>query len=122
MSIAPLLHPLSPLRARKSRARQVMVALDDCARQVRGLAELAADPDASHDARLSAACLRVEAAVGRLVNPAVRPAAEPTAPGAEPHHHPGAERALAHLHGLEVALAGLAAPLYGGARAPLAGA
>ncbi|KAK1183726.1 FUSC family protein [Streptomyces sp. NBS 14/10] len=122
MSIAPLLHPLSPLRARKSRARQVVVALDDCARQVRGLAEVAADPDASHDARLTAACLRVEAAVGRLVNPAARPAAEPTAPGAEPHHHPGAERALAHLHGLEAALAGLAAPLYGGARAPLAGA
>ncbi|MES4903991.1 MULTISPECIES: FUSC family protein [unclassified Streptomyces] len=122
MSIAPLLHPLSPLRARKSRARQVMVALDDCARQVRGLAEVAADPDASHDARLTAACLRVEAAVGRLVNPAARPAAVPAVPGAEPHPHPGAERALAHLHGLEAALAGLAAPLCGGTRAPLAGA
>lgn len=121
MSVAPLLHPLSPLRARKARARQVIVALDDCARQARGLAEVAADPDASHDARLTAACLRVEAAVGRLV-PAARPAAGLLAPGAEPHHHPGAERALAHLHGLEASLTALAAPLLGGARTPLAGA
>jgi hypothetical protein len=34
-------------------------------------------------------------------------AAHPAAPG----HHPGAEQALAHLHGLERALVALAAPL-----------
>lgn len=52
MSVAPLLHPLSPLRARRARARQVLAALDDCARQARGLAaEVAADPAVSRDAR-----------------------------------------------------------------------
>ncbi|KUJ69654.1 hypothetical protein ACZ90_10035 [Streptomyces albus subsp. albus] len=114
LSLAPLLHPLNPLRARKARARRVMVLLDDCARQVRGLAETAADPDASHDARLTAACQRVEAAVHRLVTPGTQPTADGLAHTAEAHHHPGAERALAHLHSLEAALAGLAAPLRSG--------
>ncbi|WKX73563.1 FUSC family protein [Streptomyces sp. XD-27] len=111
LSLAPLLHPLSPLRARKDRARAVMVLLDDCARQVRGLAETAADPDASHDARLTAACQRVEAAVHRLTSPGREPSPASAALAADAHHHPGAERALAHLHGLETALTGLAAPL-----------
>ncbi|WP_431047359.1 FUSC family protein [Streptomyces sp. P1-3] len=111
LSLAPLLHPLSPLRARKDRARAVMVLLDDCARQVRGLAETAADPDASHDARLTAACQRVEAAVHRLTSPGCEPSPASAALTADAHHHPGAERALAHLHGLETALTGLAAPL-----------
>jgi hypothetical protein len=118
-SLAPLVHPLSPLTARKARARRVIELLDDCARQVRGLAELAADPDASHDARLTAACRRVEAAVEGLVAPVADPAAVPAAPAAEPHHHPGVERALAHLHGLETALADLATPLRSNPRAPL---
>ncbi|MFC0602842.1 FUSC family protein [Streptomyces palmae] len=116
LSLGPLLHPLNPMRARKARARRVLVLLDDCARQVRGLAEIAADPDASHDARLTAACQRVEAAVHRLVTPGTAPAADP-AHATEAHHHPGAERALAHLHSLEAALAGLAAPLRSGPRA-----
>ncbi|WFB11468.1 FUSC family protein [Streptomyces sp. LX-29] len=123
LSLAPLLHPLSPLRARKARARRVMVLLDDCARQVRGLAELAADPhpDASRDARLTAACQRVEAAIHALVSgletPGASPDAAATAPPAEAPH-PASERALAHLHGLETALAGLAAPLRSNPRAP----
>ena len=79
MSVAPLLHPLSPLRARRARARQVIRALDDCARQARGLAAPAADLAASHDARLTAACARVEAAVRRLTAP-VGPSAAASAP------------------------------------------
>ncbi|MET8681872.1 FUSC family protein [Streptomyces sp. NPDC004647] len=118
-SLAPLVHPLSPLKARKARALQVIELLDDCARQVRGLAELAADPDASHDTRLTAACRRVEAAVEGLVLPEGDRAAVSPAPAAEPHHHPGLERALVHLHGLETALAELAAPLRSNPRAPL---
>ncbi|GAA2065988.1 FUSC family protein [Streptomyces albiaxialis] len=141
MAVAPLVHPLSPLRARKARARQALALLDDCARQARGLAEVAADPDASHDARLTAACERVEAAVhglvrgradGRTEGRAARaarartasaPGAEnragaPVPAGAEPHH-PAAERALAHLHGLEAALEELALPLHSSPRAPL---
>ncbi|MFI1970864.1 hypothetical protein BLA24_07335 [Streptomyces cinnamoneus] len=114
-SLAPLLHPLSPLRTRGDRAREVLVHLDDCARQARGLAEVAADPDASHDARLTAACQRVETALHALVATGETPGAA-TAPDAAPHHHPGAERALAHLHDLEAALASLATPLRSGRR------
>jgi uncharacterized membrane protein YccC len=127
-ALAPLVHPLNPLRARKARARQVLRLLDDCAREARGLAAVAADPDASHDARLTAACGRVEAAVEVLVGAvperAVPERAVPeraTAAGADApghpsgaeSHRPGAEQALAHLHGLERALAALATPLRG---------
>jgi hypothetical protein len=114
MSVAPLLHPLSPLRSRRARARQVMVALDDCARRARGLAALAADPAASHDARLTAACARVEAAVSRLTAPV--PSAAPV-PAGPPPPHPDTDRALAHLHALEAALTGLAGPLRAPVRA-----
>ncbi|WP_406165888.1 FUSC family protein [Streptomyces sp. NBC_00996] len=109
MALAPLVHPLNPMRARKARARQILALLDDCAREVRGLAAVAADPEASHDARLTAACRRVETAMETLVGavPERAPTAHPAAPG----HHPGAEQALAHLHGLERALVALAAPL-----------
>jgi hypothetical protein len=110
-ALAPLVHPLNPLRARKARAREILALLDDCAREARGLAAVAADPDASHDARLSAACGRVEAAMATLVG-AVPEGAVPAHPAA-PGHHPGAEQALAHLHGLERALAALAGPLRG---------
>ncbi|MCX5264185.1 FUSC family protein [Streptomyces sp. NBC_00199] len=109
MSLAPLVHPLSPLRARKDRARNVLALLDDCAREVRGLAAVAADPQASHDARLVAACRRVEAAVEALTVPAAagsRPTANGVAPSAAP-----AEPVLAHLHALERALLELAIPL-----------
>ncbi|MFJ9848532.1 FUSC family protein [Streptomyces sp. NPDC101150] len=120
LSLAPLLHPLNPLRHRKARARQVMTYLDDCAAQVRGLAEVAADPAASHDARLTAACQRVETVVGALFAPGAEPAVAPAAPASAPHHHPGAERALAHLHGLERALTALAQPVRSSPRAPFA--
>lgn len=66
LSVAPLVHPLNPLLGRKRRARRVLALLDDCARQIRGLAAVTADPEASHDARLAAACRRVEAAVEAL--------------------------------------------------------
>ncbi|WP_411077669.1 FUSC family protein [Streptomyces sp. cmx-10-25] len=119
LSLAPLVHPLSPLHARKARARRVLALLDDCAREIRGLAAVAADPDASHDARLAAAAWRVEAAVHALVPP-VEPVRSPAAGAAGvPHHHPGAEVALGHLHGLEQALVDLAAPLRTSPRAPL---
>lgn len=112
MSSAPLVHPLSPLRARRGRARHALALLDDCAREVRGLAEVAADPEASHDARLVAACWRVEAAVEALIaRPAGRrPTATATATGAARHAAP-AEPVLAHLHALERALLELAVPL-----------
>ncbi|HCA84535.1 MAG TPA: hypothetical protein DEQ61_02920, partial [Streptomyces sp.] len=56
ISVAPLLHPLSPLTARRARALRIVALLDECADRVRDLAALAADPDASHDTRLTAAC------------------------------------------------------------------
>lgn len=119
LSLAPLVHPLSPLRARKARARRVLALLDDCAREIRGLAAVAAHPDASHDARLAAAAWRVEAAVHALVPPARPVRATVGEAAATPHHHPGAEAALGHLHGLEQALVDLAAPLRTSPRAPL---
>lgn len=121
LALAPLVHPLSPLKGRRSRARQIIALLDDCAREVRGLATVAADPTASHDARLTAACDRVEAAVEALVTPAARASAATAAPAsstaAEPHH-PAAEAALRHLHALEHALTALATPLRTSPRAP----
>ncbi|MGV9246072.1 FUSC family protein [Streptomyces sp. NPDC003710] len=110
-ALAPLVHPLSPLRSRKARALEVLALLDMCARETRGLVAVAADPDASHDARLTAACSRVEAAVEALLG-AVPERVLP-AHASAPGHHPGAERALGHLHGLERALLALATPLRG---------
>ncbi|MER6414132.1 FUSC family protein [Streptomyces humidus] len=115
LSLAPLVHPLSPLRARKERARQVLALLDDCAREVRGLAEVAADPEASHDARLVAACWRVEAAVEALTAPSAAGGRRPERTAAASHSAP-AEPVLAHLHALEQALLELAGPLRGSPR------
>ncbi|MEV4331328.1 FUSC family protein [Streptomyces sp. NPDC049597] len=119
LSLAPLVHPLSPLRARKARARRVIELLDACAREVRGLAAVAADPQASHDARLAAACGRVEAAAHALVPARPVHSAVATEIVHVPPHHPGAEAALGHLHGLERALADLAHPVRTSPRAPL---
>ncbi|GGP96821.1 FUSC family protein [Streptomyces griseomycini] len=113
LSVAPLVHPLNPMRGRKRRARRVLALLDDCAREIRGLVAVAADPEASHDARLAAACRRVEVAVEALTDG--RDIVVRTAPTA-------AEGALAHLHGLERALAELAAPLRAPSGSPLVGA
>ncbi|MFH8938705.1 FUSC family protein [Streptomyces griseosporeus] len=114
LSLAPLVHPLNPMRGRKRRARRVLALLDDCAREIRGLVAVAADPEASHDARLAAACWRVEAAVEALTGGAAEvPVAE---------RPPVTEPALAHLHGIERALAELAAPLRGRSGSPLVGA
>ncbi|MEU9150613.1 FUSC family protein [Streptomyces sp. NPDC048417] len=113
LSVAPLVHPLTPMPGRKRRARRVLALLDDCAREIRGLVAVAADPEASHDARLAAACWRVEAAVEALTRGSVH-IAGPAEPPAEP--------ALAHLHGLERALAELAEPLRTPSGSPLVGA
>ncbi|WP_189783601.1 FUSC family protein [Streptomyces capitiformicae] len=111
LSLAPLVHPLNPLRPRKERARRVLALLDDCAREARGLAAVAADPEASHDTRLTAACHRVESAVATLVGASPK---HLTRPHVEPSpHHPGAEQALAHLQRLEHALTSLSQPLQG---------
>ncbi|MFJ6657493.1 FUSC family protein [Streptomyces sp. NPDC091377] len=115
LSVAPLVHPLNPMSGRKRRARRVLALLDDCARELRGLVAVAADPVASHDARLTAACWRVETAVEALTGGA----AGWTAPAPEPH--PDAP-ALAHLHRLERALAELATPLRAPTGSPLVGA
>ncbi|SHI62720.1 Fusaric acid resistance protein-like [Streptomyces sp. 3214.6] len=117
-SLAPLVHPLSPLRARKARARHVLALLDDCAREVRALASVVADPEASHDARLVAACWRVEAAVESLTAPPTDGPRHP-APTAAASHGAPAEPVLAHLHALEQALLELAVPLRGSHRASL---
>ncbi|WP_432084176.1 FUSC family protein [Streptomyces sp. WAC 04229] len=114
LSVAPLVHPLNPMSGRKRRARRVLGLLDDCAREIRGLVAVAADPEASHDARLAAACWRVETAVEAL-----------TGGGDVPAHAGGpraVEPALAHLHDLERALAELAAPLRAPSGSPLVGA
>ncbi|MEU6575102.1 FUSC family protein [Streptomyces sp. NPDC046805] len=103
LSVAPLVHPLNPLLGRKRRARRVLVLLDACASEIRGLLAVAADPEASHDASLAAACWRVEAAVEALTEGGSEHITSPVEPPAEP--------ALAHLHGLERALADLAEPL-----------
>lgn len=119
LSLAPLMHPLSPLRARKARARRVLALLDDCAREVRGLAAVTAHPAASHDARLAAACGRVEAAFHALVGPqgtAGVPAPASTADAVR--HCAGVEAALHHLHSLERALADLAGPVHSPKAAP----
>ncbi|NNN37671.1 FUSC family protein, partial [Streptomyces sp. S3(2020)] len=113
LSVAPLVHPLTPMLGRKQRARRVLALLDDCAREVRGLVAVAADPEASHDARLAAACWRVEAAVEALTGGgSVAVTDQPLA----------VEPALAHLHGLERALAELATPLRTPSGSPLVGA
>ncbi|MCX5535374.1 FUSC family protein [Streptomyces sp. NBC_00006] len=109
LSLSPLVHPLSPVKARKGRARQVLTLLDDCAREVRGLASVAADPEASHDVRLAAACQRVEAAVEALTAPAPYARAAVAVPQVAEAGHP----VLAHLHALERALVELAVPLRG---------
>nr|WP_223189030.1 FUSC family protein [Streptomyces sp. TRM68416] len=104
LSVAPLVHPLNPMRGRKRRARRVLTLLDDCAREIRGLAAVAADPVASHDARLAAACWRVEAAVEALTS------GTHTTP-LTPQQPPATDPALTHLHSLEQALTELATPL-----------
>ncbi|ATL25989.1 FUSC family protein [Streptomyces formicae] len=120
LAVSPLVHPLHRGRERKARAHGVLALLDDCAREVRSLAEIAADPDASHDARLAAACWRVEAAVEALTTPrGARQEREPQASVPHAVGHP----ALAHLNGLERALEAMAghtkpeeAAYLGGAR------
>ncbi|MEL3949895.1 MULTISPECIES: FUSC family protein [Streptomyces] len=120
LSLAPLVHPLSPLRARRVRARQVIALLDECADQVRSLTAIATDPVASCDDRLAAACARVEAAVEALIA-SEEALTAPAAPAAV--KHAGAlEPALAHLHGLERALLELATPVRSSPRTPLIGA
>ncbi|MFB7331423.1 FUSC family protein [Streptomyces adustus] len=117
LSVAPLVHPLNPMLGRKRRARQVLALLDDCAREIRGLVAVAADPEASHDARLAAACWRVEAAVEALTERGDDGTRPPSATVQAP-----VEPALAHLHGLERALAELATPLRTPSGSPLVGA
>lgn len=112
-SVAPLVHPPNPMLARKRRARRVLALLDHCAREIRGLVAVAADPEASHDARLAATCWRVEAAVAALTEGSEHISWAGEAP---------VEPALAHLHRLERALADLAEPLRASSGARLVGA
>ncbi|MFJ8109304.1 FUSC family protein [Streptomyces sp. NPDC096132] len=114
LAVAPLVHPLNPMLGRKRRARRVLALLDACARESRGLVAVAADPEASHDARLAAACWRVQAAVEALTDGGSTAALADRPPVTEP--------ALAHLHGLERALTELAQPLRTPSGSPLVGA
>ncbi|MCE7079319.1 FUSC family protein [Streptomyces sp. ST2-7A] len=125
LSLAPLLHPLNPLRARRARAREVTALLDECAERVRALARLAETPGSAADARFIEACDRVAEAIRALPVPpptgsarrarSRRAAGEVTAVGDRPAHHP----ALAQLHGLETAVRRLAGPLQTPPRTPL---
>ncbi|WP_371600914.1 FUSC family protein [Streptomyces sp. NBC_00564] len=123
MALAPLVHPLNPFRTRKARAAQVITLLDGCAREVRGLVAVAADPDASHDIRLAAACSRVKSAVEALTI-SEKGRREPTRTLGTPAHPAATEQqpALAHLHSLERALAELEVPLRSSRHSPLVGA
>ncbi|MFD2686779.1 FUSC family protein [Streptomyces phyllanthi] len=112
-ALAPLVHPLSPFRARKARARRVVELLDDCVAEVRALVSVAADPATLHAAPLAAAaCRRVEAAAQALL---VSESPGAAAPGGAPHpEESGAHLAHPHLTGLrnlERALGQLALPL-----------
>ncbi|MEU6172166.1 FUSC family protein [Streptantibioticus parmotrematis] len=125
LAVAPLVHPLSPLRARKERARQVLELLDDCARQVRGLAAVVAEHTGpahgahpAHHERLRAACARVEEAIAHLVTPHAH--GEAARHGVDPAHEPPGDTALGHLHALERSLTALHAPLRADERAPVA--
>ncbi|MFF8606619.1 FUSC family protein [Streptomyces sp. NPDC015346] len=111
LSLAPLVHPLNPYRDRKARARRVIALLDECAGEVRGLVRVAADPAASHDARLAAACWRVEAAVEALTSPAAGRAPEAGAPAGEQAATEPGGPVLTHVSGLERLLAALDEPL-----------
>ncbi|WP_405748025.1 FUSC family protein [Streptomyces sp. NBC_01525] len=117
LSLAPLLHPLNPLRHRKARARQVLALLDACAHDIAALAALApaGRTDGAHGAHLADAWRRVEAAVETLTARHTAPVPAPAPPAA-------GDGPLLHLHGLEQKLAALAAPLASPPRAPLAGA
>lgn len=110
LSLAPLVHPLNPLLARKQRARRVLALLDEAAGEVRGLVDVAADPDASHDARLAAACWRVEAAVEALTSRSGAVVATDPHLRAEGEVHVGVP-ALVHARGLARVLTELDAPL-----------
>ncbi|MCX5197263.1 FUSC family protein [Streptomyces sp. NBC_00249] len=112
LSLAPLVHPLSPYRGRKARAQRVIALLDECAVEVRGLAAVAADQDASHDARLAAACWRVEAAVEALTVPhADRAVRTEKLAVSRCEAVPANAPALSHVNGLERLLAELVDPL-----------
>ncbi|MFJ1730064.1 FUSC family protein [Streptomyces sp. NPDC088254] len=118
MALAPLVHPLSPFRARKARARQVIALLDDCAREVRGLVAVAADSVASHDADLVAACTRVEAVLEALTASDLGRRGVESATAERPQRDE-TESALMHLRGLEKALSELAMPLASAPRPSL---
>jgi hypothetical protein len=108
---------------RKRRAHRVLALLDDCAREIRGLVAVAADPVASYGTGLAAAFRRVESAVEALTEGGSEGgsegAATGTAQGSLEHAGRPAEPVLAHLHGLERALADLAEPLRTPSRSPL---
>jgi hypothetical protein len=104
-ALAPLVHPLNPLRARRDRARAVLAVLDDCALRVRELARWAADPAAGRDTRLREAGERIEAAIARLVAgeplPGAARAGTPAeAPGEDPAGTPAEARAVTSAEGL----------------------
>ena len=100
---------LNPVRCASSSA---LVRLLRCAREARGLAVVAADPDASHGTRVPPPPAVGPRRPWRSWRAAV-PERARTAGTDVPGDHPGADRALAHLHGPEGALAARATPLRG---------
>lgn len=124
----PLIHPVTPLRARRTTARYVLALLETCAYHARALAataeQLPAHPAISADPRLRGACARilrniraVEAHVSDghsketvEAGPSVAALLEPGPPGA-PRFGRVTDRVLRHLQRLDEAVVGLARPL-----------
>jgi hypothetical protein len=112
VALAPLVHPLNPFHGRKARARQALRLLDDCVNEVHALVSATAEPPASHEASLVAACWRVKAAVEALTVHETRAPAWPQhLTGQEAPHQPEPGTPLVHLHNLERTLSDLALPL-----------
>ncbi|MET9835397.1 FUSC family protein [Streptomyces sp. NPDC006385] len=124
----PLIHPVTPLRARRETARYVVALLETCAYHARSLAATAellpTHPAIAADPRLRRAAGRIahniEAIAAHVTDehagaeietgPSIASLLGPAAPGA-PRYGRVTDRVLRHLQRLDEGVAGLARPL-----------
>ncbi|MFI9650431.1 FUSC family protein [Streptomyces sp. NPDC052040] len=136
-STQPLVHPITPLRARRDTARYIVAMLETCAYHARSLAATAEllphHPSISADPRLRGAGRRIvhniETLATHLTDEETTAAVE-TGPSIASMLHPGTlraprygrvtDRVLRHLQRLDEAVAGLARPLHVPVEAPRA--